>query len=100
MSPDGKKRECVLAISREGKALSGTCTSDGVTRAAKTVVFAQGVLSVRVDGAYVGQVYGLTYKGKPVGDTFHGMAHWSYGWASGNFAFRGQRMTEKVVAAP
>lgn len=100
VSPDGKSRECVVVISREGKALKGSCTADGVKRPVKNAVFDQGVLSVRVDGEYVGQSYGLVYKGKPVGDTLRGKAHWTYGWASGSFAFAGERVAAKIVAAP
>jgi hypothetical protein len=100
VSPDGKHRECVVTISRDGKTLNGICTSDGVKRPIKEIVFDQGVLSVRVDGEFVGQVYGLTYKGKPVGDIYRGTVHWSYGWASGRFAFNGERIGQKVAVIP
>jgi hypothetical protein len=100
VAPDGKARACVVAIRREGEALKGIYTTDGQTREAKEVVFAQGVLSIRVDGQFAGQVYGLTYSGKPAGDALRGTVRWSYGIARGSFAFEGERIGQDVAAAP
>jgi hypothetical protein len=97
--PDGKPRECVISIFREGEDLKGNYTADGVTRPAKTVVFDEGILNVEVDGKFAGQAYGLTYKGTPQGDALHGSVRWSYGWASGSFAFDGERIGQQVASA-
>lgn len=97
--PDGRSRDCVLTVSRHGQALKATCMADGVTRAARAVAFDQGVLSVRVDGEYAGSRYDVTYKGRPSGDTLRGDVCWSYLWASGSFAFKGERVVEDGVAA-
>ena len=79
VSPDGKPRECV-------------------TRPAKNVVFDDGVLSVDVDGEFAGQSYGLTYKGVPRGNALQGLVRWSFGWASGSFAFEGERIKQQVAS--
>jgi hypothetical protein len=100
VSPDGKDRECVVTLFRDGKTLKATYRADGETRAAKDVVFEKGVLSFRVDGTFAGQVYGLTYNGKPQGGILKGTVRWSYGWAKGSFAFRGERLVEQVVSSP
>lgn len=97
--PDGKKRDCVIKVIRDAQALRATCQIDGVTRVARSVAFDRGILSVEVDGRYAGSRYGLTYKGKPKGDAICGNVHWTYTWASGNFAFTGERVKEKGVAA-
>ncbi len=97
--PDAKSRECIFIISREGEALKARYKADGVTRAARAVTFDEGILSVRVDGNFAGSKYGLTYKGKLEGDTLCGDVHWSYLWTSGKFAFKGERIEEKDVAA-
>ena len=97
--PDGKSRDCVIKISKEGQALRATYRADGVTRAARTVAFNRGVLSVEVDGHFAGSKYGLTYKGRPEGNTFCGDVLWKYSWASGKFAFKGERVEESAVVA-
>ena len=98
VSPDGKQRECVVTVYREGSALKGDYAADGVTRPAKNVVFDDGVLSVDVDGKFAGQSYGLTYKGVPRGDALQGLVRWSFGWASGTFAFEGERIKQQVAS--
>jgi hypothetical protein len=100
VSPDGKPRECVVTVFREGSALKGDYTVDGVTRQAKNVVFDDGRLSVEVEGKFAGQAYGLTYKGTPRGDALQGSARWSYGWASGSIAFEGKRIEQQVALVP
>ncbi len=97
--PDGKARDCVIVVSRDGEVLKASYKADGVTRAARSVVYAKGILSVEVDGDFAGSRYQLTYAGKPDGDTFCGDVRWSYLWASGSFAFKGERILEKGVAA-
>ncbi len=97
--PDGKSRDCVVNVIREGQALRATYKTDGVTRAARSVVFDRGILSVAVDGTFAGSGYKLTYKGKPEGDTIRGDVHWTYTWTSGSFAFTGERLSKKGVAA-
>ena len=92
VSPDGKDRACLVKVVREGDRLKGTYIADGETRPAKDVAFANGVMSITVDGHFAGQVYGLTYKGKPAGDSLQGKVCWSYGIASGSFAFEGERV--------
>jgi hypothetical protein len=98
--PDGKARECIVIVAREGKSLQGTYSADGVKRAVKEIAFDRGILSVRVDGEFAGQSYGLTYRGKPAGDTLCGTVRWSYGWASGSFAFEGERIAQTVATDP
>ena len=98
VSPDGKQRECVVTVYREGAALKGDYISDGVTRPAKNVGFNDGVLSVDVDGKFASQSYGLTYKGVPRGDALQGLVRWSFGWASGSFAFEGERIKQQVAS--
>ena len=100
VSPDGKPRECVLTVFREGATLKGNYTVDGVTRPAKNVVFDEGVLSVEVEGKFAGQVYGLIYKGTPRGDALQGCVRWSFGWASGSIAFEGERIEQQVASTP
>jgi hypothetical protein len=100
VSPDGKPRECIVTVFRDGAALKGNCTAEGVTRPAKSVVFDEGILSVEVDGKFAGQAYGLTYKGVPRGDALQGSVRWSYGWASGSLAFEGERIEQQVASAP
>jgi hypothetical protein len=97
--PDGKARSCVVTIRREGGSIKGTYTADGETRDAEEVVFARGVLSVRVGGKYAGQSYGLTYVGRPAGDALRGTVRWSYGFVSGSFAFEGERIGQIVADA-
>jgi hypothetical protein len=100
VSPDGKDRECLVTVCRDGKGWKGTYQADGETRAAKDVAFQDGAVSFRVDGKFAGQVYYLTYIGKPQGGTLNGTVRWSYGWASGSFAFRGERVLEQVASTP
>ncbi len=100
VSPDGKPRECIVTVAREGRTLKGTYTADGVKRPVKEIAYDQGVLSVRVDGEFAGQRYGLTYRGKPAGDSLRGTVRWSYGWASGSLTFEGERIAQEVAAAP
>ena len=100
VSPDGKDRECIVTFSRDGPAWKGTYQADGETRAAKDLAYDEGELSFRVDGKFAGRVYYLTYKGKPLGDNLNGTVRWSYGWASGTFGFRGERIAERVTATP
>jgi hypothetical protein len=97
--PDGKSRDCVISVSKEGEELEATYKADGVTRAARSVAFARGILSVEVDGKFAGSRYGLTYKGRPEGDTICGDVYWTYTWASGTFAFKGERIEEEGGAA-
>jgi hypothetical protein len=96
--PDGKSRDSVINVIREGQALRATYKADGVTRAARRASFDRGILSVEVDGTFAGSGYGLTYKGKPEGDTICGDVHWTYTWTSESFAFKGERVKEKGVA--
>jgi hypothetical protein len=98
VSPDGKQRECVVTVYSDGSALNAEYTADGVTRPAKNVVFEDGVLSVDVDGKFAGKPYGLTYKGVPRGDALQGLVRWSFGWASGSFAFEGERIKQQVAS--
>jgi hypothetical protein len=100
VSPDGKDRECIVTVCCDGKAFQGKIQADGETRPAKDVTFEGDVLSFGVDGKFAGQVYHLTYQGKPQGDTLNGTVRWSYGWASGSFAFRGKRALERVASTP
>jgi hypothetical protein len=96
-SPDGEKRELILVLSRPGGVLRGVYTADQVTRPARDVGFARGELSFGVDGTHGGRAYTLTYKGKPRADSLRGAVHWKYGWASGSFAFVGERLGRKVA---
>jgi hypothetical protein len=98
VSPDGKHRECLVTICREGTALRGDYTTDGMTRPAKNVTFDDGVLSVEVDGKFAGKAYGLTYRGVPRGDSLQGSVRFSFGWASGSFAFEGERIQQEVAS--
>jgi hypothetical protein len=100
VSPDGKRRECVVTIFKEGADLKGNYTADGKTRPAKNVAFNEGLLSIDVDGQFAGQPYGLTYKGTPTGDALRGTVTWSFGWASGSFAFEGERIEQQVASTP
>ncbi len=97
--PDGKARECVVAVSRAGGSLRGEYTADGVTRPARRVVFEEGVLVLEVDGQFAGKSYALTYKGAPRGNALQGMVRFTFGWASGSFAFDGERIEEDVASA-
>jgi hypothetical protein len=97
VSPDGKPRECVVTLYREGEDLKGNLTIGRVTQAAKNVGFHQGVLSFRVDGEFAGKAYTLAYQGKPQGDQLRGTVRWTYGWASGSFGFEGERLPRKVA---
>ena len=96
-SPDGKDRECVIALSREGTALRGDYWDGKTTRPANNVGVQRGELSFSVDGRYVGKVYTLTYKGRRINDALQGAVHWKYGWASGSFAFVGKRLARRVA---
>ncbi len=98
--PDGKPRECVVTVFREGEALKAHYSADGETRPAKKVVFAEGRLSIEVDGKFAGQAYGLTYHGTPQGNIYQGSARWTFGWASGSFPFNGERLTAEVASTP
>jgi hypothetical protein len=98
VSPDGKQRECVVTVYREGSALNGDYVADGLTRPAKNVVFNDGVLIIDVDGKFAGQTYGLTYEGVPQGDALKGSVRWSFGWASRSFAFEGERIKQQVAS--
>ncbi len=98
--PDGKSRECVVTISRDGNGLKGLYVADGKKRLAKEVALDQGVLSVKVDGEYIGQAYKLTYQGTVRGNAMRGTVQWSYGWASGRFGFEGERVVDEIAAAP
>jgi hypothetical protein len=98
VSPDGKQRECVVAVYKEGSALKGDYTADSETRPAKSVVFDEGRLSVQVDGKFAGQSYGLTYVGVPRRDAIQGLVRWSFGWASGTFPFEGERIKQQVAS--
>lgn len=97
ISPDGKPRECVILLVREGRDLKGTLTLGRVTQPAKDVGFHEGVLSFRVDGEFAGKAYILVYKGRPRGDQLRGTVRWTFGWASGSIAFEGERLPQKVA---
>jgi hypothetical protein len=84
-------------LSRLGGVLQGYYTSDEGTRAARDVGFERGELSFGVDGSYAGRTYTLTYKGKPRANSVRGAVHWKYGWASGSYAFVGERLSQKVA---
>jgi hypothetical protein len=99
VSPDGKQRECVVTVYTEGAALKGDYAADDLARPAKNVLFDDGVLSVDVDGKFAGQTYGLTYSGVPRGDALQGLVRWSFRWASGSFAFEGERIERHVASA-
>ena len=96
--PDGKARDCVILVSREGQELKATYRADGVSRAARAISFDQGILSVKVDGDFAGSKYVLTYRGRPGTDSMCGDVGWSYLWASGSFTFKGERIVEDEVA--
>jgi hypothetical protein len=100
VSPDGKRRECVVTVFKEGAILKGLYTADGETRPARNVAFDEGLLSIDVDGKFAGQTYGLTYKGVPREDSLEGTVRFSFGWASGSFAFEGERIEQQVASAP
>ena len=72
VSPDGKPRECVVTLFREGEDLKGKFSAGRVTRPARDVRFDQGVLNFQVDGEFAGKAYTLAYKGKPRGDQLRG----------------------------
>jgi hypothetical protein len=99
VSPDGKKRECIVSLVRKAAALDGDYTADGVTQPVKQVAFEEGVLSVEVEGRFAGQAYGLTYTGAPRGDALQGSVRWSFGWASGSFPFDGERVAQQVASS-
>ena len=92
--PDGKSRDCVINVIRDGRSLRAAYETGGVTRAARSVAFDRGILSVGVDGTFAGSGYKLRYEGKPEGDTICGDVRWTYRWASGSFAFTGERAME------
>jgi hypothetical protein len=98
VSPDGKPRECVVTVFRVGMTLKAKHMVDGAEKPAKDVSFQQGILSFCIDGKFAGQTYELTYKGKPRGRDLQGQVRWSYGWATGSFAFEGERIARKVAA--
>jgi hypothetical protein len=100
VSPDGKARECVIAVAREESGWSALYTADGASRPAKRVAVEEGFLVIEVDGTFAGQKYGMTYRGIPNGDTLAGSARWSYGWASGSIPFEGARIDEEIAATP
>jgi hypothetical protein len=99
-SPDGKARECILVLSREGTLLKGDYVVGKTTRPARYVEFDRGELRFLVDGKYAGQVYTLIYKGRPRGNALQGAVHWKYGWASGSIDFTGERITQSVAEIP
>jgi hypothetical protein len=97
-SPDGKARECVVALYQQGPMLRADYWDGKTTRPANDVAVARGELSFWVDGKHLGRVYTLTYKGRRRGDGLHGAVHWKYGWASGSFDFVGKRVAKHVTA--
>jgi hypothetical protein len=99
-SPDGKARDSVLVLRREGTVLKGDLWDGKTTRPVRYAGFERGELSFAVDGKYAGRVYTVTYKGRPQGDALHGAVHWKYGWASGSFGFVGQRVPQSVATIP
>ena len=99
VSPDGKKRECIVSLVRKAADLDGDYTADGVTRPVKKVAFEEGVLSVEVEGRFAGQAYGLTYMGAPRGDSLQGSVRWSFNWASVSFPFDGERVEQQVASS-
>jgi hypothetical protein len=99
-SPDGKARDSVLVLRREGMVLKGDLWDGKTTRAVRYVAFERGELSFAVDGKYARQVYTVTYKGRPQGDALRGTVHWKYGWASGSFGFVGERIGQRVATIP
>jgi hypothetical protein len=99
-SPDGKARECVIALSWQGTVLRGDYWDGKTTRPANDVGVERGELSFWVDGKYLGKVYTLTYKGRRTGDALRGAVHYKYGWASGSFDFVGQRLSRRVATMP
>jgi hypothetical protein len=99
-SPDGKARDCVIALSRDGAVLRADYWDGKTTRPANGVSVDRGELSFWVDGKYVGKVYTLTYKGRRSGSALRGAVHWKYGWASGSFDFVGKRLDRRVAAMP
>jgi hypothetical protein len=96
--PDGKPRQCVVTVSREGRALKGTYSAEGVTRPVEGIAFDEGELRVRVNGDFGGQTYRLTYTGRPAGDTLTGSVRWSYGILGGSFPFEGRRIGQQVAS--
>jgi hypothetical protein len=100
VSPDGKNSECTVDVSRDCQAWRATYEAESETRAPQDVTFENGELCFRVDGKFAGQTYNLTANGRPQGETLKGTVRWSYGWASGSFAFRGERVAEQVASTP
>jgi hypothetical protein len=96
-SPDGKARECVIALSWQGSVLRGDYWDGKTTRLANNVGVERGELSFGVDGKHLGRVYTLTYKGRRAGDGLRGAVHWKYAWASGSFDFVGKRLAGRVT---
>jgi hypothetical protein len=99
-SPDGKARECIIALSHDGTALRGDYWDGKTTRPANSVALDRGELSFWVDGRYAGRRYTLTYKGRRNGDALRGAVHWKYGWASGSMDFVGKRIVTVSSARP
>ena len=100
VSADGKTRESVLTLFREGTALRGNYTADSMTRAARDVAYARGELRFSVDGVYAGQNYTLTYKGRHRGEDLRGAVRWKFGLLSGSYDFQGVRLGGQVAANP
>ena len=68
VSPDGKPRECIVTVFRDGVDLKGSYTAEGVTQPAKYVGFDEGILSVDIDGKVRRPgLDGLMYKGSATG---------------------------------
>src|SRR6516162_6205025 len=83
-SPDGKARESILTLSRQGTALRGDYWDGKTTSPARDLGFERGELSFWVDGKYAGRTYTLTYRGRPRANALRGAVRWKYGWASGS----------------
>src|SRR5262245_47159900 len=94
--PDGKTRSCLVILFKEESELKANYVSEGESRPAKAVLFERGILTLRVDGRYGGQTYGLTYKGKPAQGKIKGTVTWSYQWFSGSFLFEGEHVEQAV----
>ena len=100
-SPDGKPRECILVVSREGAVLRGDYSVGRTTKPARYVVFERGELIFGLDGKYAGQVYTVTYKERPREQLAPGWRSTrKYGWASGSFDFLGEGIAQGVATNP
>lgn len=95
---DGNSFEPTVTFTKDGDKLKGAYSSQWGDRDAENVLLKDNVLSFEISGETAEDVFLVTYKGRPRGDSITGTLEYDFGGQSGTRPFKGQRQEEKKKA--